>query len=95
MASARDNIQRAILNYSRALVACSEVIANPTQANVDAAVAAGAATNLLNFKITYSVDGENYDWVGYQTFLASQLEQLQRVSVILGGPYELRSRGIS
>lgn len=86
-------LQRAYDNYARALVAVTEVIANPmTQANIDAAINAGEGAGLLRFKIDSSVDGKSYNWIGYQEFCTKQMTDLQKAIQVAAGPYELRTR---
>lgn len=81
-------------NLLRAQRACQIVMANPTQANVDAAVTAGATTGLLQFKIDTNIDGESYNWTAYQQYLATAVEQWLKNASLLSGPFEVRSRGI-
>lgn len=87
------NISRAIDNYTRILVLVSEVIANPTQANVDSVVAAAGTSSTLNLLVNHTLDGQNYDFVGYQDFLMRAIEQLRKIEATISGPFEVRSRG--
>jgi hypothetical protein len=93
MSTTLDTLQRAYANYARLLLLVTEQIANPTAAGVDAIVAAAQAGGLLTPKPTVTVDGESYDWVGYQTFLIQQMEALKRLIALESGPYEVRSYG--
>lgn len=95
MATSATRIARVRENYERLLIACCEVIANPTQAAVDALVDAGSTSGLLNFSLDHSLDGESYNWVGYQTFLIDQIEKLKALETRLAGPYDVRSRAVS
>ena len=85
---------RIIDNFLRAQLACQEVIANPTQAAIDAAVTAGATTGLIQFKIDTSIDGEQYSWTAWQQFIADSIEKWLKNASLLSGPFEVRSRGL-
>lgn len=89
------NVSRAIDNYTRILVFLTEVIANPTQANVDAVVAAAGTDSLLAFRLDHSLDGESYNWVAYAEHVTKQIDILRKMEVALSGPYEVRSRAVS
>ena len=86
-------IRRARDNYERILVAVTEVVAYPTQANIDTAIAAAGTDALVRFKLDYSVDGESYSWTAYQTFLVDQIDKLRLLEIKLDGPFEVRSIG--
>jgi len=88
-------IGRVIDNLCRIMVMVTEQIANPTQANIDAIVAAASAANIVTPRLDYSVDGESYNWSSYLQTLGSLLEQLRKVEALLSSPFEIRSRGIS
>ena len=92
MASYQSRLIRARDNYALILVLCTEVIANPTKAGIDAVVDAATTTGIVRPKPTYSLDGESYDWTGYQQFIVSQLEALDKAIVRAGGPYEVNTR---
>lgn len=78
----------------RLLVMVHQVIANPTQANLDAIVAAAGNTGTLVPKPNYSLDGESYQWESYRRSLEASVEGLHKLITILGGSFEIRSRGI-
>ena len=94
MATAADRITRVIDNYTMLLLLVTEVIANPTRANIDTVVDAASTSGLIQPQITHSVDGENYDWTGYQTMLMDQLDKAVALKGKLSGPYEIRTRGM-
>jgi len=88
-------IGRVIDNLCRIMVMVTEQIANPTQANIDAIVAAASASNICTPKPDISVDGESYNWSSYLQTLGGILEQLRKVEAMMSGPFEIRSRGFS
>lgn len=94
MATAAQSLQRALDNYCRILVLVTEVIANPTAENIDAAVDAAQTTNVIRPKVDYSAGGISYQWVGYQQFVISQIKTLKEAIVALAGPYQIESRGV-
>lgn len=86
------NVQQALNNYTQALVLITQVIANPTQANVDAAVQQIDRLGVIQLKPTYSLDGENYDWAGYAEMCSRQIEKLQILAQRLAGPFAITTR---
>ena len=90
--SVQANLQQAIANYSQILVLVTQVVNSPSQAAVDAVVAAANTAGILGPKPTYSLDGESYDWTGYQNFIVSQLRELMRAAQRAGGPFSVVSR---
>lgn len=86
-------LERAKQNCARLILQVQEVIANPTQANIDAIVAAADGTGLLVPKPSYSLDGESYDWPGYVDRLLETMDKLQALIVKLAGNFIVRSRG--
>lgn len=94
MATPIDRLTRIIDNYLMLLLMVTETIANPTRANIDAVVAAASTSGLIQPQITYSVDGETYNWTEYQTMLTDQLGKLVALKGKLSGPYEKRTRGM-
>lgn len=46
-------------------------------------------------KTTYSVNGESYDWIGYQQFLIDKMKELEMMIQRAGGPFEVRSQGVT
>ena len=93
-AASADAVLRARDDCCRLLVLVHLVISNPTEAGVDAIVAAAATTNTLVPKPSYSLDGESYQWESYRRSLEDSVERLQKLAVILQGPFEVRSRGV-
>jgi NurA-like 5'-3' nuclease len=98
MSVTQDALQAAYDNYGRILLMVTMQIQAPTQANVDAISAAikatGTGTGTLVMKPTYSLDGESYDWVGYQSFIIQQMLNLKTLIAVESGPYEVRSYGV-
>jgi hypothetical protein len=86
------NLTQAYQNYTQILVLVTQVVANPTQANIDAAVAETDRLGVVGPKPTYSADGENYDWTGYQQFVLNQMETLERAIQRAGGPFMIPTR---
>jgi hypothetical protein len=86
-------LQRAQDNCCRLLLLVQEVIATPTQSNIDAVVAAGEGTGSLVPQPSYGLDGETYDWPGYQESLLRQIDRLQSLIIKLGGTFLQRSQG--
>lgn len=86
------NISRAIDNVTRLILLTTEVIANPTQENIDAVVSAATSTNQLRVLADHSLDGESYNWTAYVKSLTEQLEALRKAEQSLAGPWEVRSR---
>jgi len=46
-------------------------------------------------KPTYSLDGESYSWESYFSMLCGQLETLNKQIQVLGGPFEIKSSGLT
>lgn len=87
-------------NLVRLLILVTQVVANPTQAAIDAitaayqtAAATGAAVGVVVARPNYSLDGESYQWDSYRASLEKSIEMVQRLIVLLGGNYLIRSRG--
>ena len=93
MATDLSRLQQVKSNYARILILLTEVIANPTQANIDAIIDAAGSASIVSPKPTYSADGVSYDWTGYQSFIIQQYEQLMKLIALESGPYEIRSVG--
>jgi hypothetical protein len=89
-----DNLIQVKTNYTLLLVSVTQVIQNPTQANIEAAVAAANNLGTLTPKPTYSVDGKHYDWVGYQKMIVGFLDDLRKRIQDEGGPFQLVTRAI-
>ncbi len=89
-----DNLVQVKNNYTLILVAVTQVIQNPTQANTEAAVAAANNLGTLTPKPTYSVDGKHYDWIGYQKMIVDFLDTLRKRIQDEGGPFQLMTRAI-
>lgn len=83
----------AVDNYTRLLLLVTQVIASPTQANVDAVVAAADGSGIIRPKPTYSADGESWDWTGYQNMLIGQFQTLLQTEQRIGGPFEVQIFG--
>jgi hypothetical protein len=89
-----ENLKAAKQNVSQLLVAVTLAAANPTPANVDAAVTAlnsGTYTGNLVPKPTYSLDGESYAWGEYQEILTRQLAALNDLIQRESLPFRIRS----
>lgn len=71
--NAADMFQRIYDNYVRILLMCTEVIANPTQQGIDALTVAAEGNAVLRAKLTYSLDGESYNWESFQSALVNEL----------------------
>ncbi len=83
-----------ITNLLRLTVLVQVVIANPTPANVDAAVNAiesGTSTGLLQLKPTTSLDGESYNWESYLVALGSEVDKWILRRQQLANPWEIRT----
>lgn len=97
-AACANNLARAIWNLTNIMVALTEIVAGtspgvaPTQAQIASVVTLAGTAGVISPKPTYSVDGESWDWVGYQTFIASQIIALRKAQVIFMGPFEVQSR---
>lgn len=92
-ASVLENLQRAKESYSQILVLLTQVIATPTQANIDAVVQAIDRAGLVRPKVTYSLDGESYAWTEYQQFILTvALPQLNQLIQRETGPWQVVSR---
>ena len=94
-AQRRDAIDRDLDNCLRLRILVQEVIANPTQANIDAVITAASTTSTLVTLPDQSLDGESYSWTGYAESLLRQIEQLRKLQTLFAGPFEVRSRAIS
>ena len=92
MASLADTLQRTLDNYGRIWLLLTEVVANPTQANIDTLVGTAEGLGVVTPKPTYSLDGESYDWAGYQEKLDGIMQGVRRQLIFALGPAEIRSR---
>lgn len=45
-------------------------------------------------KPSYSVNGQQFDWVGYYTFLTQQIAQIDNLIAAEDGPYEVQVEGV-
>lgn len=86
-----DTLQRVYDNYTRIWLLCTEVVANPTQANVDTLTAEAEGNATLRAKLTYSLDGESYDWTAFQQALEGIMAGVRKQMVFSAGPFEIRS----
>ena len=82
-----DCVQAALANYAQILVLVTQIVAAPTQGLVDQAVQLIDRSGSLVLKPTYSLDGESYDWAGYQEMVVRQVEKLQVLAQRLAGPF--------
>jgi hypothetical protein len=87
-------IQKAQEDTIRVRVLMLLAIANPTELNIDAAISAGAGTGLVLPRPNYSSQGVSFQWGEYLKQLEDSVLNLQKLLVILGGPFEVRTRGI-
>lgn len=86
-------LQRAYANYALILVQLTQVIAAPNRDNIDALVAAADGAGILRPKPTYSLDGESYDWTGYQSMVIQQMKALKELIALESGPYNIVTLG--
>lgn len=93
MANNADTLQRVYDNYCRIFVMVTEVIANPTQANIDLLTSAAEGASVIQPKINYSLDGETYDWLGYQQALGEIMANVRKQMVFAAGPFWVQSQG--
>jgi sulfatase maturation enzyme AslB (radical SAM superfamily) len=87
-------LNRALDNYHRIWLMVTEHMATRRQDGVDAIVSAAANAGIVGPNITHSVDGESYDWTGYQQALGEIMNSLRTQIIKSSGPFEVRSRGI-
>lgn len=94
MANPADTLQRVYDNYSRIWLMVTEIIASPqpTQAAIDLLTSTAEGLGVLAPKPTYSLDGENWDWTGYQQALGRVMADVRTQMVRAAGPFEVRSR---
>jgi hypothetical protein len=85
-------LRQAQADCCRILVLVHVVQLDKSQAGVDAIVAAAAGTSQLVPKPDYSLDGESYQWNAYRKSLEESIETLQKLIIMLEGPFEVRSR---
>lgn len=83
---------RVLANYRRILVMVTEVIADPTQSNIDAIVLAAQANNIALPKITTTTDGDTSNWMEYQQFIITQIKTLKQLIQQSQGPIYLATR---
>lgn len=93
MATTTAVLQAAYDNYARLLLLCTEAIANPTRARVDAVLELADSARVMRPKLTYTAGNRTVDWTGYQTFLVNQMAQVQKLITQAAGPFEVNSRG--
>jgi hypothetical protein len=92
--NAQNALQRAYENYCQILVLVTQQIASgTTQAGLDAIAALSAGTGILQPKLSYSVDGENVQWMEYQQYILTNILLLEQAIQRASGPFEIRSRG--
>jgi hypothetical protein len=91
MANPADSLSRAFNNYARIYVLVTELISNPTQANIDTLLSTAEGAGLVRPKPTYSLDGESYNWESYQAQIIKIMADLRTMIIRLGGPFEVRS----
>lgn len=84
-------LERARENCGRLFLLVQEIQLNPSAANIDAIVAQAQDAQLTP-KPTTSVDGESYDWAGYQAGLLEQMDRLTDLINRISGPWEIRTR---
>lgn len=87
-------LRRGRENCMRLYLLVQEQIATPTQSNVDAIVAA-ATSNTLTPKPSYGIDGLSVQWESYAESLLRQIDQIDKLIIRAGGPFEVRSRAYS
>lgn len=95
MNSNLQNLQAAKSLLTQLLVRVNLVIANPTQANIDAAITAineGALSGQLAAKPDYSLDGESYNWNAYKDSLIKNIADLNQLIQAESMPWMVRSR---
>lgn len=80
-------------NYIRIGVMLTQVIAAPNRDNIDALIEAVDGAGIPQPKPTYSLDGESYDWTGYQTMILANMKALKELITLESGPYEIRTIG--
>lgn len=94
-----DAYNLALDNYARILVLVTQAIAEQSangqanQATVDAIVKGSSGTGIVRPKVTYTVDGENYNWNEYQQLIIAAQRELMQVAQLSAGPFLVRSRG--
>ena len=88
------DIEMAIKDTRRLLVMVHQVISNPTQANIDAIVAAAGTSATLTLRPNYTEAGVSFSWESYRKSLIDSLPDLYRLMNIIAGPFEVRSRGM-
>lgn len=86
-------MQRAYSNYARILVSLTQVIAAPNRDNIDALIASADGAGIMRPKPTYSLDGESYDWTGYQTAILANMKALKELMALESGPYNIVTIG--
>lgn len=90
-----DRLQATKTLYCQLLPCVSLAAANPTQATIDAALAAvetASYSGQLALKPSTSMDGEQYDWVGYAQDLRKGIAELNDLIRMEGFPWIARSR---
>ena len=79
-------------NYLQILIVLTQVIATPTQANIDAAILAIDRSGVMRPKVNFGLDGETYDWTGYQTFVLDAIDKINKLTQLEVSPFEIVSR---
>jgi len=81
--------------YSQLLVLVGTVIANPTQANIDAAITAinnGTYTGVIAPKLNYSLDGKSVQWQSFYQWLTEAIEKIDAAIQRAAMPFVVVSR---
>ena len=87
------DIELAIKDTRRLLVLVHQVIANPSQANIDNIVRTAQNAATLTLRPNYSAGGANFSWESYRESLIRSLPELYKLLTVIAGPFETRSRG--
>lgn len=92
MANNADMLQRVYDNYCRIWLMLTEAIGgNATQAQIDTLLSTAEGLGIPRPKITYSLDGESYNWTEFQQALGDIMKTVREQMVYAGGPFEVRS----
>lgn len=93
MANNADTLQRAYDNYCRIQLMLTEAISGTaTQQQIDTLLSTAEGLGIPRAKITYSLDGETYNWTEFQTQLGTIMANLRKQMIFSAGPFEIRSR---
>jgi hypothetical protein len=92
MPNLADTLQRTLDNYGRIWLMCTELIVNPTQANIDTLLSTAESLGVVTPKPTVSLGQRQYQWTEYQQALGQIMKDVRQQLIYAQGLFETRSQ---